>query len=208
MFLTRHFVFVHVPKTGGSFVRELLARHAPEDWQLQILATHATYEEIPASHRELPRLAFARNPFAWHVSWFHFQKNVQSDFFMQISDGGKLEFADSMRRAYLGDGPLARQSGALTQTLFSMLGPGLEGATVGKMENLRDDLLRMLADCTTVPPEMEDAVRSLPDRNTSRHHHYSSYYDDELRDLVLAKDAPVFDFFGYEWQDASGVANA
>ena len=54
MFLTRHFVFVHIPKTGGNFVRELLEQHAPEDWQVQRLEDHLTYEHIPASHRDLP----------------------------------------------------------------------------------------------------------------------------------------------------------
>jgi len=200
MFLTRHFVFVHVPKTGGNFVREILEQHAPEDWQLQGLENHASYRDIPASHRDLPRLAFARNPFAWHVSWFHFQKNVKSDLFNRISDNGKLEFADAMRRAYMGDGQFAPQAGALTQTLFDMLGVGLQGATVGKMENLREEMLRMFAQCTTVPPEMEHAVKQVPKQNTSKHRHYSSYYDDELRDVVRQKDAPVFDHFGYEWE--------
>jgi hypothetical protein len=201
MFLTRHFVFVHVPKTGGNFVREILENHAPEEWELQGLEAHATYHEIPASHRDLPRLAFARNPFAWHVSWFHFQKGVRDKFFLHISEGGELDFADSMHRAYTGDGPLAKQSGALTQTLFDMLGDGLEGAKVGKMESLRDDLLRMIGECTAVPPDMARAIQQVTPKNTSKHRHYSSYYDPALRDLIRSKDAPVFDYFGYDWEE-------
>lgn len=201
MFLTRHFVFVHVPKTGGNFVREILERYAPKDWELQGLDAHATHHQIPASHRDLPRLAVARNPFAWHVSWFHFQRDVQAELFLHISDGGKLDFADSMRRAYTGDGPLAQQSGALTQTLLEMLGQGLAGAKVGKMESLRDDLLDMIGGCTTVPSDMARAIQHAPPQNTSKHRHYSSYYDEELRELIRTKDAPVFDFFGYEWED-------
>ncbi|HEB54423.1 MAG TPA: hypothetical protein ENI87_14320, partial [bacterium] len=159
MFLTRHFVFVHVPKTGGNFVRKILAQHAPPDWQLQELEDHATYERIPATHTELPRLALARNPFDWHVSWFHFQQSnfqqgIPSEFFTRISDGGRLDFQATMRRAYTGDGPLARSAGALTQTLFDMLGQGLEGATVGKVEQIREDLLGMFSACADVPPAM------------------------------------------------------
>lgn len=202
MFLTRHFVFVHIPKTGGNFVREILERHAPPEWELQGLDTHATHDQIPPSHRDLPRLAIARNPFAWHVSWFHFQQRVQDEFFRRISDDGKLDFAGSMRRAYTAGGPLAQQAGALTQTLLDMLGQGLEGAKVGKMESLREDLLGMIGACTTVPPAMASAIQQAPPQNTSKHRHYSSYYDEELRDLIRTKDAPVFDFFGYEWEDA------
>lgn len=203
MFLTRHFVFVHVPKTGGNFVREILEQHAPDDWQLQALEAHATWREIPPGHRDLPRLAFARNPFSWYVSWFHFQrKEARSEFFLRISDGGTLDFQTTMRRALTGDGPLAHSAGALTQTLLDMLGEGLEGARVGKMEQMREDMLRLFGECAEVPEAMARAIRELPPQNTSSHRHYSSYYDDELRRLVRDKDAPVFDFFGYEWEDA------
>ena len=49
---------------------------------------------------------------------------------------------------------------------------------------------------------MASAIQQAPPQNTSKHRHYSSYYDEELRDLIRTKDAPVFDFFGYEWEDA------
>jgi hypothetical protein len=202
MFLTRHFVFVHIPKTGGNFVRQILEDHAPEQWQVQRLEDHATYDQIPSTHRDLPRIALARNPFSWHVSWFHFQQKNPHDFFNRISDGGKLGFAQSMRRAYTGDGPLANSSGALTQTLFEMLGQGLDGAVVGKMEGMRSELLRLFSLCTKVPQAMATAIEKMPPQNTSSHAHYSTYYDSELRDLIRAKDAPVFDFFGYEWSDS------
>ena len=202
MFLTRHFVFVHIPKTGGNFVHRILQDHAPADWELQMFDVHATYAQIPASHRHLPRLAFARNPFSWHVSWFHFQQKERDEFFMAISDNGKLGFKESMRRAYTGDGILANSSGALTQTLFEMLGEGLEGAKVGKIESMREELLRMFGECIEVPRAMVEAIQQVPPQNTSKHAHYSTYYDPELRDLVRQKDAPVFDYFGYEWEDA------
>ncbi|MCB9877582.1 MAG: hypothetical protein H6835_08290 [Planctomycetes bacterium] len=202
MFLTRHFVFVHVPKTGGNFVREILERHAPASWQLQALEAHATWREIPMSHRALPRLAFARNPFSWYVSWFHFQqKEAHSEFFLRISDQGRLDFQATMRNALTGEGLLSPGYGALTQTLFDMLGEGLEGARVGKMEQMRADMLRLFGECVEVPAAMAEAIRELPPQNTSSHRHYSRYYDPELRRLVRDKDAPVFDYFGYEWEE-------
>jgi hypothetical protein len=205
MFLTRDFVFVHIPKTGGNFVREILVNFAPKEWQLQVFDVHATFEQIPPSHRHLPRLAFARNPFSWHVSWFYFQKRARSEFFLQISENDSLNFADTMRNAYTGDGPLAHSAGALTQTLLSMLGEGLAGAKVGKIENMREELLRLFGECTEVPKAMVAAIQQLPPQNTSKNAHYSTYYDDELRPLVRTKDAPVFDFLGYEWEESPGT---
>lgn len=204
MILTRHFVFVHIPKTGGNFVRAVLRDHAPADWQVVEHDDHATFEQIPPTHRELPRLAFVRNPFAWYVSWYHFQQKTRDPFFRQISADGTLGFAATMRNVYLGGGALQHGEGPFLQTLWSMLGPGLEGCRIGKMESMRDDLLRLLGELGTVPAAMDTAVRSLPAQNTSAHGHYSSYYDAALRDLVFAKDKAIFDYFGYGWEDAPG----
>lgn len=201
MILTRHFVFVHVPKTGGNFVRAVLERHAPADWQVRRLADHQTYADIPATHAGLPMLAFVRNPFAWYVSWFHFQQKARDDFFLRISDGGRLGFADSMRRALASGPALEHGEGPFLQTLWSMLGPGLEGARVGRMETLRADLLRLMGEICDVPESMAAAIEALPSQNKSAHGHYSRYYDAELRALVRQKDGPIFDHFGYEWED-------
>ena len=75
-------------------------------------------------------------------------------------------------------------------------------AKVGKMEALREDLLRLFSECVEVPSALREALEELPPQNTSRHAHYSTYYDDELRAIVREKDAPVFDYFGYEWEEA------
>lgn len=202
MILTRHFVYLHVPKTGGNFVRRVLTEHAPASWQLEQLDAHADYRQIPASHAALPRLAFTRNPFDWYVSWFHFQQQVRDPFFLEISDGGQLDFAATMRRAFADGGPLANSSGGLTQTLLTMLGTGLEGVRVGRIEQLRDELPAMIRSCTEVPAAMQRAIDELPPQNTSRRDHYSSYYDDELRQLVEERERPVLEHFGYRFEPA------
>jgi hypothetical protein len=199
--LCRDFVFVHVPKTGGNFVRAVLADHAPADWQVQQMGDHRTHVDIPPSHRGLPMLAFVRNPFAWYVSWFHFQQKTRDSFFLTMSDGGALGFAATMRRVFTSGGALEHGDGPFLQTLWEMLGRGLEGARIGKMENLRDDLLRLLGQLCEPPPAMVAAIASLPTLNRSAHDHYARYYDDELRDLVHRKDRAIFEFFGYVFED-------
>lgn len=200
MILCRRFVFVHVPKTGGNFVREVLERHAPPEWQLQRCADHSTYADVPASHRGLPMLAFVRNPYAWYVSWFHFQQKTRDPFFLTISDNGRLGFADTMRAVFASGGALQHGEGPFLQTLWEMLGRGLEGCRVGKMESMREDLLRLLGEVESVPAAMREAITALPRQNTSAHDHYARYYDDALRDLVRQKDGPIFDYFGYDFE--------
>ena len=69
-------------------------------------------------------------------------------------------------------------------------------------ESCRDALTKMLAPIPDVPEAMLAAIRSRPRFNTSSHHHYSSYYDAALREMVYTRDRPIFDHFGYRWESA------
>ena len=86
MILTKRFVYIHVPKTGGTFVTSVLERlMKPEKprnvveflgqaWEGAYRDTdkHAAGSRIPASHRGLPVIATIRNPFDRYVSQFAF----------------------------------------------------------------------------------------------------------------------------------------
>lgn len=201
MYLTQHFVFLHVPRTGGNFVRVLLEQHAPADWRLQRQHDHATVAEIPASHQHLPRLAIVRNPYAWYVSWFHFQQKTRDAFFLEVSDGGRLGFQDSLRNALQSRDALQRGEGPFTQTIREMLGHDVAGVHVGKFERLRSELLRLFGLCVAVPPGLAAAIQALPVQNASEHRHWRTYYDADLRDRIAAKDREALRFFGYSFDD-------
>ena len=51
-----------------------------------------------------------------------------------------------------------------------------------------------------VPAALSAAIEEQPPRNATRHAHYSTYYDDELRELVAQKDRLVFDLCGYTFE--------
>ncbi len=79
MILTQRFVFIHQPKTGGTFVTRVLYRLLgdpldPTDPSAPIaeINKHGTCREIPASHRGIPILAAVRNPFERYVSQYEF----------------------------------------------------------------------------------------------------------------------------------------
>ena len=74
MLITKHFVFIHLQKTGGVFFRRLCHDHLPPDWIVRELKqTHAGYDLIPAEYAHLPAIAFIRNPWDWYVSWYHWE---------------------------------------------------------------------------------------------------------------------------------------
>ena len=47
MLLTPHFVFLHMPKTGGTFVRQALLDTLPESTKVETLWNHAPARRIP-----------------------------------------------------------------------------------------------------------------------------------------------------------------
>jgi hypothetical protein len=90
MIVTPKFVFIHVPKTGGTFVQSALNKiygskfYQPisEDpfnelskrlklWEAPIahqLIKHAPCNQIPSQYSDLPIISCIRNPFEWYVS--------------------------------------------------------------------------------------------------------------------------------------------
>lgn len=71
MLITPDFVFVHMPKTGGSFVARML-RMAYGDRATEYGDKHATCEQIPASECDKPILSVVRSPWDRYVSQYHY----------------------------------------------------------------------------------------------------------------------------------------
>ena len=100
-------------------------------------------------------------------------------------------------------GELAASNQGYYSWLFErMLGkePGSR-SQIGRFENLQEDFLDILERLGVDESEaIRDAMQSRERKNTSRHSHYSHYYDDELRELVGRQDAALIDRFGYEFE--------
>lgn len=71
MLITPDIVFIHMPKTGGTFITEMLrlvyGARAVETGQ-----KHATCNEIPMAERGKPILSVIRSPFDRYVSQYHY----------------------------------------------------------------------------------------------------------------------------------------
>jgi hypothetical protein len=85
MVITDQFVYIHLPKTGGTFVAKALRRlfdgqrrlfidtSTPEGCaELGVISKHQTVREIPAAHAGKPIAFTVRNPFDHYVSYFEF----------------------------------------------------------------------------------------------------------------------------------------
>jgi hypothetical protein len=71
MLITPDFVFIHMPKTGGTFITEML-RLVYGSRAVETGQKHATCDEIPAADREKPILSVIRSPFDRYVSQYHY----------------------------------------------------------------------------------------------------------------------------------------
>ncbi len=73
MILTPDFVYIHHPKTGGTFVTNVLSRlYGGRDGGFQDVAKHATCSDIPEEHRGKPIVSAIRNPYDRYVSQYRF----------------------------------------------------------------------------------------------------------------------------------------
>jgi hypothetical protein len=114
MIATSRCVFVHLHKSGGSFVNECLQKFFPDARQL---GYHLPLALLPAELRALPVLGFVRSPWSYYVSWYAFQSQrpKPNALFRCVSDDGTLDFKASVRNLVdIGNDP-ARLDRLLTQ---------------------------------------------------------------------------------------------
>jgi hypothetical protein len=229
MIATDHFVFLHLHKSGGTFVNECLMRFLPD---ARHLGYHLPRSMIPPEAAQLPVLGFVRNPWSYYVSWYSFQSKRQGPNFLFriLSDDGRLDFEKTLRNMLnLGAGsirldmvlrslpsqysnqglnlpgfalaPIRDTRLGFYTYLYRYLYAGTGGpVTVSRLEVLRDELLPMLASVgQPVSDEMRRYVEDESPRNTSTHTAYTEYYDDALRDMVAERDADVISRHGYRF---------
>lgn len=230
MIVTNRFVFLHLHKSGGTFVNELLMRFLPDARQV---GYHLPWSCVPPSHAHLPVLGFVRNPWSYYVSWYAFQSSrpTPNALFRILSDERRLGFEETignmldlsepgsrldalvaaLPRAYTNQGlnlpgfALERIRGTglgFYSFLFRYLFEGAPSRHVGRMETLREDLPGMLAAVgQPVDESMQTFIRTAPARNASTHAPYASYYSRQLRERVAQRDGALIEQFGYVFED-------
>jgi hypothetical protein len=96
MIATDRFTYIHLHKSGGSFVNECLLRFFADARQL---GYHLPLSLLPDDLRGLPVLGFVRSPWSYYVSWYAFQSQRPrpNALFRCVSDDGALDFKASVR---------------------------------------------------------------------------------------------------------------
>jgi hypothetical protein len=98
MLVTDKFIFLHLPRAGGTFVYDVVKKFFPSAREI---GYHFPRELLPLEYSHLPILGIVRNPWEFYVSWYEHvrPRNSSSILFSWLSDHGKLGFIETIRNA-------------------------------------------------------------------------------------------------------------
>src|SRR5271157_2122207 len=199
-------LFLHIPKTGGSWVEYSLPQIGVQ------IEQPATIEGVTFRHSLVPMLedrypfvfTFVRHPLSWYESWWKFQAGTWTVFEpgvwhpqRSLENCRSNDFSKFIRLC-IQNGP-----GYVSRMYEWYIGPvGFEFAQfVGRHENLTDDLIRVLTLLEhSFDPEI---LRRFDPVNVSLKLCGEPVWDPDLRRQILALEAPAIRRFYPEWTDPS-----
>lgn len=232
MIVTDRFVFLHLHKSGGSFVNRFLLDSLPSARQV---GYHLPHQHIPEPARALPILGTVRNPWDYYVSWYSFQqaKAAPNALFALASDDRRLGFAGTIGNLMrLGEdarlldewssrlpdvapnrginlaradvAPLRESGVGFYSFLYRRMYGDLSRTTLLETGRLRAGLQEFLAGVgIDVTPSMQAWLVRQPPINASAHAPYGDFYDAALRELVATKDADIIHRHGFAFDTAA-----
>ena len=197
----RRILFVHIQKTGGSAVAQLLKAGIPD---LQsYLGTHdpasAARDALGGEYDSYYRFAFVRNPWGRLVSWYAMIRQRAGVRPINRLWRYVLESSSSFEEFILHctaaiDDVDGRKSFADNQLDYISDEAGRPIVDfVGRYERFGDDL-RTVLDRIGLPGV------EIPHVNRSSHAHYSTYYTPRTRDIVAERYARDIRAFGYTFE--------
>lgn len=94
MIVTDKFVFVHLPRTGGTFVCEVIRKFFPSAHEI---GHHLPRELLPREYSHLPVLGTVRDPWEFYVSLYHYvwPREAGSLLASWMSENGRFGFVGS-----------------------------------------------------------------------------------------------------------------
>lgn len=211
---SHRFVFIHVGKTGGMSMREVLKPYAEEPerfrmrrparrigdrpnplytvWETLLLHAKAreVAKELPDDFGSFFKFAFVRNPWDLMVSLYHFiLREPTAPKHDQVKAAGSFEgFLDW---AIATEDPFPKGITKLQGEMLTDAQGNLLMDYLGHYETLSEDFAYV---CRTVGIDA-----SLPHLNRSKHDDYRRYYNGRTRELVERHWAPDIEMFGYSF---------
>ena len=207
--LKNNCVFVHIPKTGGRFVRQTLNKLHVVDGKYG--GMHCGVKTLNEVHYDARKVATMRNPWAWYVSLYFFNKTLidkkrfTRDHVIDINNFE--EFMTEMlvhRRCRIGMF-LSRNKrdsasvGALTRNMKHQCYKDGEDWIdyYLKLEDIKENFAEAFQLDQLHKDKLEAQIDMDKKVGATQHKPFKEYYTQELIDLVAEKESVIIDKFGY-----------
>ena len=181
---------MHVPKTGGSWVRRAIitAGIPVEDYRLDG-TPHTSLAQCPCPEKF--KFGFVRHPVDLYRSYWQYKMTYGWDPKNPID----IDCRDDNFHGFIRN-VLKNYPGFYGQALTAFLGEGEMGIEfVGKYENLVEDLISALKIAGEIFEA--DAIRNLPPCNVSNKVKFPAVYTEALERDIRVTEKAVFRRFGY-----------
>ena len=209
MILGKDFLFVHLQKTGGSFVENYLL----DNFKCESLwPKHRGVTTVIQEHHEKLRFGCIRNPLSWYVSWWSANCQAESTLFPNVfTEETKKDFKVFIHHLMSLD---FSQQHDLDFEVISMADIGVYTYRYFKsfsLNNLplcvarpdisflmdkiihQENLNEELAEVLELSKRQKKKLLKLNPYHVSEHKHYSEYYDEDTSTLVKEKDRIIFE---------------
>ena len=170
------FIFIHVPKTGGSAIRAVFPGEPPGNRSI-----HRRLTTLRGLHADYFSWGFVRNPWDRMCSLYHYfagksgNEDIKQWGFKKVLLENRFESGSNDCCWYL---------------------TGVQD--VCRFEKFQIEIDRIC-------DQIGIARRIVPKKNASAHEDYRTYYDNEMIDFVSERHKASIERFGYTFEDTNRV---
>jgi len=187
------FIFVHIPKTGGTSIQYLFTKNnnVTKKENKKHFTSNDYQRENVNEWNSYFKFSFVRNPFDFLVSYYIFRMKMINGELGRTERFMSKKYKNSNFKSWVCNN-FFNDPRVMTYFDFLSINEKIELDYIGKFENFQEDF-NIICDKIGIPQQQ------LPHINKSKHKHYTEHYDDETRELVAEKYAKDIEYFGYEF---------
>jgi len=212
MVISKDFIFVHIPKTGGIFVTKILAQSI--EFKFLNYCQKKNYQHKPISYflqdidiRNKHWFYVVRNPWDWHLSHFRYIKTkerrnnpIKFKRYPSLYSNNSLDDIHLFNR-FIQDKIDGYNNDSLTNQINYIINRPLTKLTVLRLENIRNGLISFLSQFTDLTIDQIRLIRTFNRVNVTNidNESYKKYYNKEMCDYIFRIESKIIQDYGYSF---------